>query len=131
MDLDDEDGPEDAESEVSEVEEPTRGFRATPVLPTKAEVEAHNDMGHVVYRSWCSACRRGRGKAMPHEKVSAEEKAQEQVPTISIDYGFFNKEVDEGQASSRKDGRALPVLKIKDRRSNAVHKCAKSSFKTQ
>ena len=67
MDGEDSDGLEDAESEISEAEEPTRGFRATPVLPTRAEVEAHNDMGHVNYRSWCSACRRGRGKAMPHQ----------------------------------------------------------------
>ena len=55
MDCED-DGPEGAESDASEIEEPTRGFRTTPVLPTKAEVEAHNDMGHVVYRSLCSAC---------------------------------------------------------------------------
>ena len=31
-----------------------------PVLPSTAEVEAHN-VSHLPFRSWCSACVRGRG----------------------------------------------------------------------
>ena len=38
-------------SEDDELEVPTRQVRSTPVLPTKSEVEMHDDTGHVQYRS--------------------------------------------------------------------------------
>ena len=115
-------------SEDDELEISTRQVRSTPVLPTKSEVEMHDDTGHVQYRSWCSACRRGRGRASPHTQVSESEKEEEQIPTISIDYGFFNKKSElalaqnstQRQAASSSEGRSLPVLIAKDRRSKAV-----------
>ena len=59
-----------------------------PVLPSKTEVEAHN-ISHLPFRSWSSACVRGRGLSLGHRRVDAKTKEAEQVPTISVDYGFF------------------------------------------
>ena len=83
-------------------------------------MEEHEDSNHAQYRSWCSACVRGRAKANPHKQVGDAEKEEEQIPTISIDYGFFSKKQEAGVASSSKDGRSLPVLIVKDRRSKAI-----------
>ena len=73
-----------------------------PVLPSKEEVEAHN-FSHLPFRSWCSACVRGRGLSLGHHKVDAKTKKAEQMPTVSVDYGFF------GQAEDRAHD-TLPVL---------------------
>jgi thiol-disulfide isomerase/thioredoxin len=107
----------------SEVEVAVSNKRATPVLPTRAEVEAHEDAGHVQYRSWCGACRRGRGRATPHKHQSEDQKDDEQIPTVSLDYGFFSKEkaTDKGTLAKKDDsGRSLPVMIVKDRRSKAI-----------
>ena len=48
------------EIEESEMKKPRVGVR--PVLPTKAEVEAHFPL-HLEYRSWCAHLSRGQGEA--------------------------------------------------------------------
>ena len=44
-----------------------------PKLPSKKEVEDHNLSGHMPYRSWCTFCVMGRGKAAPHYKQTRED----------------------------------------------------------
>ena len=46
-----------------------------PVQPSKAEVP---------FRSWCSACVRGRGLLLGHRRVDAKTNEAEQIPTISV-----------------------------------------------
>ena len=100
---------------VQEAEELKHGSLPAPVLPSKAEVEAHN-VSHLPFRSWCSACVRGRGLSMGHRKVDAETKEAEQIPTISVDYGFF------GQPEDRAHN-TLPVLIMRDSKSKGIWSC--------
>ena len=53
-------------------------------LLSKAEVEAHN-VSHMPPRSRCSACVRGRGLSLGHQKVDTKIKEAKQVPTFSVD----------------------------------------------
>ena len=46
-----------------------------PVLPSEAEVEAHN-VSHLPFRCWCSACVRGRGLSLGHRRVDAKIKGR-------------------------------------------------------
>ena len=64
-----------------------------PILPSKAEVESHN-VSHLSFRSWCSACVRGRGLSLGHRKDNTKMKEAEQIPTVSVDYGFFGQPED-------------------------------------
>ena len=101
-----------SEEMVQEAEELKHGSLPAPVLPSKAEVEAHN-VSHLPFRSWCSACVRGRGLSMGHRKVDAETKQDEQIPTISVDYGFFGQPEDKAHCT-------LPVLIVRDRKSKGI-----------
>ena len=83
-----------------------------PVLPSEAEVEAHN-VSHLPFRSWCSACVRGRGLSLGHRRVVAKTKEAEQIPTISVDYGFFGQPEDRAHDT-------LPVLIVRDRKSKGI-----------
>ena len=79
------------------------------IKPTPEEVAAHEET-HLPSRSWCKYCVRGRGRSVSHHRVSGKE--EEQIPTISVDYGFLGT----------KDTPAteLPVLVGRDRQSMAV-----------
>ena len=81
-------GPNADEDVVQEAEELKHVL--APVLPSKAEVESHN-VSHLPFRSWCSACVRGRGLSLGHRKVDAKTKEAEQIPTVSVYYGFFGQ----------------------------------------
>ena len=83
-----------------------------PVLPSEERVEAHH-VSHLPFRSWCSACVRGRGMSLGHHKVDAKTKEAEQVPTVSVDYGFFGQPEDRAHDT-------LPVLIVRDRKSKGV-----------
>ena len=50
---------------------------------------------------------------MGHRKIPQEAKEEEQIPTISLDYGFFGQPGDVAHNS-------LPVLVLRDRQSKAV-----------
>lgn len=100
------------EDELQEAEE-LKGSLPSPVLPTAAEVEAHN-MTHLPFRSWCTACVRGREKSLAHRKLDADAKAEEQVPTVSMDYGFLGKPDAAGTPQT------LPVLVVRERRSKGI-----------
>ena len=81
-----------------------------PVLPFKEEVEAHNVL-RLPFRSWGSACVRGRGWSLGHHKVDVKTEA-EQIP-VSVDCGFF------GQPEDRAHG-TLPVLIVRDLKSSGI-----------
>ena len=83
-----------------------------PVLPFEAEVEAHN-VSQLPFRSWFCACVRGRGLSLGHCRVDAKTKEAEQIPTISVDCGFF------GQPEYRAHD-TLPVLIVRDRKSKGI-----------
>ena len=54
-----------------------------PKLPSKKEVEGPNLSGHMPYRSWCTFCVMGRGKASPHQKQLREDDFQSCTSTIA------------------------------------------------
>ena len=81
------------EDVVQVAEELKRGSLPAPVLPSTAEVEAHN-VSHLPFRSWRSATVRGRGLSLGHRKVDRKTKEAEQIPTVSVDSGFFGQPVD-------------------------------------
>ena len=56
-----------------------------PKLPSKKEVEGHILSGHMPYRSWCTFCVMGRGKAAPHHKQTREVG----LPELHVDYCFM------------------------------------------
>ena len=98
-----------AEPEEGAEEDTASGALRGPVSPTPQMVEDHN-VSHLPFRAWCSACVRGRGKAEPRRKAVGKE--EQQIPTISIDYGFFG---DEGVGGSE-----MPVLIVFDRWSKCI-----------
>ena len=59
-----------------------------PRLPSKKEVEEHNLSGHMPYRSWCTFCVMGRGKAAPHCKQTRGDG----LPELHVDYCFMPTE---------------------------------------
>ena len=59
-----------------------------PKLPSKKEVEDHNLSGHMPYRSWCTFCVMGRGKAAPHYKQTRADG----LPELHMDYCFMATE---------------------------------------
>ena len=96
-------GPVSVEDDVVPEAEELKHVPA-PVLPSKAEVEAHN-VSHLPFRSWCSACVRGRGLSLGHRKVDTKTKEAEQIATVCVDYGFFKQLEDRAHNT-------LPVLTV-------------------
>ena len=60
-----------------------------------------------------SACVRGRGLSLGHRKVDMKIKEAEQIPTVSVDYGFFGQPEDRAHDT-------LPVLIVRDRKSKGI-----------
>ena len=60
----------------------------SPALPSKEEWDDHMAT-HPQYRGWCPFCVSGRGKVQEHKTLEAER--DHQLPTLSIDYGYFGK----------------------------------------
>ena len=56
--------------------------------PTAADIEEHELMGHVQYRSWCKCCVAARGVGQQHRHVEQEETAE---PVISSDYAYMSQ----------------------------------------
>ena len=59
-----------------------------PRTPTRAEREEHELTAHSVYRSWCSACVKGRGVYQHHKTTDRD--ASIAVPRIHVDYCFIH-----------------------------------------
>ena len=69
--VDDHSGPEAPLEE--EHAEPTRLVKTSPIAPSKTVRDSHEAMGCAVYRSWCSACVKGRGRNGPHYRKERED----------------------------------------------------------
>ena len=93
----DEFGQTDADEDVVQEADELNDVPA-PVLHSKAEVEAHNG-SHLPFRSWCSACVRGE-LSLGHRKVDTKTEEAEQIPTVSVDYGFFGQPEDRARDTS-------------------------------
>ena len=93
-------------AETSETSEQTCS-RSTgaPPKPTERMVEDHN-VSHIPFRSWCVHCVRRRAKSIGHVR---QDKQEEQIPTISMDYSFLGAE---GEGGSHHEH---PVLVMTDR----------------
>ena len=88
--------PEEAEEEHDEdqeMRETVEGraeavpapVRRTPRTPTTAEVEAHEDSGHVMYRSWCKECLEARATGGQHRAAvtdAEEDERDERTPLL-------------------------------------------------
>ena len=94
--------------------QPARAMR-NPITPTQKMIDDHN-VSHLPYRDWCPACVRGRGKSIPHRKVV--DKEEDQLPVISIDYGFFGAPGVDG-ATGVAD-HEMPVMIVFDRASKSI-----------
>ena len=79
-----------------------------PIKPTQKMIEDHS-VSHLPFRSWCVHCVRGRAKSVGHFAQKESEKENQQVPTISMDYGFFGTE--------NESDHEHPVLILHDRES--------------
>ena len=101
MDLNDADEAQAPEEEQEGI--PIQPMRFEP-RPTPEMVEQHN-ISHISFRSWCPFCVRGRGTTFRHQHATGKD--EEQLPAISVDYGFM------GNPETRAD--QLPIMVIKDR----------------
>ena len=63
-----------------------------PVVPTKAEVEAHNAGGHLPYRSWCTWCTMARRRNSQHR--SQPKSSKRSMPLLVADYCYMRDSVD-------------------------------------
>ena len=103
-----EEGDEDKEEGMEEMEEEAKPkIRRAPNGPTRLEREDH-EVTHLPFRSWCEFCVKGRGISTPH-RVSEEEKTHKKV---AIDYFYFSR--NEGL------GEGKPHLVMKDERTGNV-----------
>lgn len=79
-----------------------------PMRPT-AQMIAEHEVCHLPFRAWCPYCVRARGASCGHPAVQKED---EQIPTLSCDYGFLG--------TPEQAATDLPTLVIKDRLSKTV-----------
>jgi len=105
-------------------EEPVEGrapsCSKSPYDPTQAEVDEHRLMGHVVFRSWCPSCVRGRGREGRHAAVHHEDS---EIPVISFDYCYLSSR---GCARDQPEGdgdheQQNPVLVMWDSKSKGLY----------
>ena len=104
-------GAEAAQASSAQAQEEVVGEESAPIvkvkspmMPTKAEIEEHESLGHVVYRNWCPVCIAARGIGQYHKPLPDE--PENAVPTIVSDYCYMGQN----------DEKALPMLVIKDRK---------------
>ena len=77
-----------------------------PYQPTAAQIEEHEMLGHVQYRSWCRHCVAARAIGQQHKKV---EHVESEEPEIACDYAYMRSDTDKQDISN-----SLPMLVIKD-----------------
>ena len=89
----------------------------TPTTPSREEVDEHNLLGHVQYRSWCAVCVASRGVGQRHTAVEDQPSAK---PMILSDYAFMNGgETKEAKAAQEAAGN-MPILVVKDKRTKTL-----------
>ena len=117
---------ENSNEEIDEVQEAEhQKARASPGIPSRREVE---DLTHILFRSWCNHCLRGRGRRSAHrrrhnEGGGVDDKA---VSTYSIDFMYLTEEDDaeerDGGAGTAREGATLgrPIIVAVDRETGGV-----------
>ena len=92
-------------------------FVPDPGQPTEKQLEEHRQRGHIPFRTWCTACRAGRGRAGPHRcRRPGEPRAE--VPVICADYWYLGGTLER------------PVLTMEDEDS-AEHEAAADAARAQ
>ena len=81
--------------------------------PTRREIEEHM-VNHLPCRAWCRHCVKGKAKGLPHRVKKTEDKEDEDIPVISIDYMFMHDKQKEGEE------KGMPILVLKDRKTKVV-----------
>ena len=96
------------EEEMTEESEEVMQPRKIPVpyMPTTAQIEEHEMLGHVQYRSWCRHCVAARAIGQTHKKIEHEESEE---PEVACDYAYMRSDTDRSDISNN-----LPMLVIKD-----------------
>ena len=94
-------------------DEKTERFAQAEWIQTTRSMTDTHGVSHLPYRDWYSACVRERGKSQPHKGI--KDHSSEQVPMISMDYGFFGAPDQESSEGVRDT--EMPVLVVCDRRS--------------
>ena len=118
---DDAEDPDDvADAENEDVEQRNPAQKALLTDPTPREVDDHLLTGHAVFRSWCSACVRGRGRAAGHPSGSRQDEGAEPVPVLSWDYCFLSSRCRADDLAEDRNGES-PVLVMHDARSKGIY----------
>ena len=65
-----------------------------PRMPTHAEIQEHN-ITHLLHRSWCIHCVRGRGEQAGHRRQEA--RPENAIPEVHMDSCFMGRESDDVQ----------------------------------
>ena len=89
---DEEDRKEEESKEMTQ-DNSSKGINAKFVRagyhPTQKEIDEHMPL-HLPYRAWCSHCVKGKCHRLQHRRKDKEEKEDEQVRLVSIDYMFMS-----------------------------------------
>ena len=85
-------GDIEEEGEETGMEATAPNMLRDPPEPTQKEREEH-DATHLPSRPWCRICIEARAKEQGHMRVN-EDRKNEGVPTLSIDYAFIDHEED-------------------------------------
>ena len=83
--------PDDSEEETGNQKDKVPKLRK-PHQPTREEWEEHMIL-HLPYRNWCPHCVNGRAKNEPHRRI--EDRGEESIPVIAIDYMYMISERDD------------------------------------
>ena len=73
-----------------------------PELPNQEEVDQHFAANHVPFRPWCKHCVMGRSDGNVHRKSKNHD--QQEVITVSCDYGYMTSEVKHGEKEEDESG---------------------------
>eukprot|EP00971_Amphidinium_carterae_P172341 3416451-Amphidinium_carterae.1 len=84
-------------------------MRPLPQGPSRREKEMHEASGHIPYRSWCSACVRGKGHQDSHRREKTGD-GREKRATLGIDYAYFESR----ESATEAEGSPAPVLVGRD-----------------
>ena len=92
QDQEEEEARQENEEEHGENKESEEAARAKMVRagynPTQREIYEHR-ITHLPFRAWCVHCVKGKAKGLAHRKVKHEDKHEELVPVISVDFMFW------------------------------------------
>ena len=96
--------------------------------PKQEEVDEHN-VNHILFRSWCTHCVKGKANNQGHS-ISASGSHESEVPIVSIDYAFVNEDGEDrkirkererrGEEKEAGEVKSMPMIVIHDSKSKYV-----------